>query len=204
VLLAFSLAFCFMLAWAAAGVGLAPIVGAFAAGLVLDKAHFEIFNSRGEQLQDLLAPVSATLVPVFFVLMGMKVDLSAFARWELLGFAAALTVAAVVGKQVCALAVAERGVNRLSVGLGMIPRGEVGLIFAGIGASLTLPNASGVAEPVVGPATFGAVVIMVIVTTLATPPALKWSLRHTPAVPEPGQGEAITEVGETAARRTEH
>ena len=205
MLLAFALAFCFLLAWAAAGVGLAPIVGAFAAGLVLDEAHFELFNSRGEQrLDDLLAPVSATLVPVFFVLMGMRVDLSAFARWELLGFAAALTVAAVVGKQVCSLAVAERGVNRLSVGLGMIPRGEVGLIFAGIGATLTLPNARGVAEPVIGPATFGAVVIMVIVTTLVTPPALKWSLRRTPLVPEPGQDETVTEVGETAARRTEY
>ena len=203
VLLTLSLAFCFFLAWAAAGVGLAPIVGAFAAGLVLDEAHFEVFNGRGEQrLHDLLAPVSATVVPVFFVLMGMRVDLSAFARWELLGFAAALTAAAVVGKQVCSLAVAERGVNRLSVGLGMLPRGEVGLIFAGIGATLMLPGARGVPEPVVGPATFGAVVIMVIVTTLVTPPALKWSLRRTPALPEPGQDEAVAEVGETAARRT--
>jgi Kef-type K+ transport system membrane component KefB len=204
VLLTLSLAFCFFLAWAAACVGLAPIVGAFAAGLVLDEAHFEVFNSRGEQrLHDLLAPVSATVVPVFFVLMGMRVDLSAFARWELLGFAAALTVAAVVGKQVCSLAVAERGVNRLSVGLGMIPRGEVGLIFAGIGATLVLPGARGTPEPVVGPATFGAVVIMVIVTTLVTPPALKWSLRRTPALPEPGQDGTVAEVGEAAARRTE-
>ncbi|HEX8499115.1 MAG TPA: cation:proton antiporter [Pyrinomonadaceae bacterium] len=205
VLLSFSLAFCFLMAWAAAGVGLAPIVGAFAAGLVLDEAHFELFNSRGEQqLHDLLAPVGATLVPVFFVLMGMRVDLSAFARLELLGLAAALTAAAVVGKQVCSLAVAERGVNRLAVGLGMIPRGEVGLIFAGIGTSLALPNARGVSAPVVGPATFGAVVIMVIVTTLVTPPALKWSLRRTPAEPDPGHEEVVTEVGEDAARRTEH
>jgi hypothetical protein len=58
----------------------------------------------------------------------------------------------------------------------MIPRGEVGLIFAGIGATLMLPNASGVKEAVIGPATFGAVVIMVIITTLVTPPLLKWSL----------------------------
>ena len=204
VLLTMSLAFCFFLAWAAASVGLAPIVGAFAAGLVLDEAHFETFNRRGERkLEDLLAPVSVVLVPVFFVLMGLKVDLSALARWELLGLAAALTAAAVVGKQVCSLGVFERGVNRLSVGLGMIPRGEVGLIFAGIGASLTLPDVRGVPEPVIGPAVFGAVVIMVIVTTLVTPPALKWSLQRTPAVAEPGQDEVITEVGEDAARRTE-
>lgn len=204
VLLTMALAFCFFLAWLAAVVGLAPIVGAFAAGLVLDEAHFEPFSERGERdLEDLLAPVSAVLVPVFFVQMGLRVDLSAFARWELLGFAAVLTLAAILGKQVCSLAVVERGVNRLSVGLGMIPRGEVGLIFAGIGASLMLPNAEGVAEPVIGPATFGAVVIMVIVTTLVTPPALKWSLQRTPAAPEAGQDEAVTEVGDDAARRTE-
>jgi Kef-type K+ transport system membrane component KefB len=204
MLLALALAFCFLLAWAAAAVGLAPIVGAFAAGLVLDEAHFEVFSAAGERgLHDLLAPVSATLVPVFFVLMGMKVDLSAFARWELLGFAAVLTAAAVVGKQVCSLGVLERGVNRLSVGLGMIPRGEVGLIFAGIGAALTLPDAAGVAHPVIGPATFGAVVIMVIVTTLVTPPALKWSLQRTPADRDPAHDEAVTEVGEDGARRTE-
>jgi Kef-type K+ transport system membrane component KefB len=202
--LTMSLAFCFSLAWAAAAVGLAPIVGAFAAGLVLDEAHFEPFSGRGERdLGDLLAPVSAVLVPVFFVQMGMRVDLGAFARRELLGFAAVLTAAAVVGKQVCSLAVVERGVNRLSVGLGMIPRGEVGLIFAGIGASLMLPDARGVPGPVVGPATFGAVVIMVIVTTLVTPPALKWSLRRTPAAPEPNRVETVAEVGEDAARRTE-
>lgn len=203
-LLALALAFCFLLAWAAAAVGLAPIVGAFAAGLVLDEAHFEVFSAAGERgLNDLLAPVSATLVPVFFVLMGMKVDLSAFARWELLGFAAALTAVAVVGKQVCSLGVLERGVNRLSVGLGMIPRGEVGLIFAGIGATLTLPDAAGVPHPVIGTATFGAVVIMVIVTTLVTPPALKWSLQRAPADSDPAHDEAVTEVGEDGARRTE-
>jgi Kef-type K+ transport system membrane component KefB len=204
VLLTLALAFCFFLAWVAGAVGLAPIVGAFAAGLVLDEAHFEDFKRRGElKLEDLLAPVSAVLVPVFFVQMGMRVDLGAFARWELLGFAAVLTAVAIVGKQVCSLAVVERGVNRLSVGLGMIPRGEVGLIFAGIGASLMLPNAQGVPEPVVGPATFGAVVIMVIVTTLVTPPALKWSLGRTQPTHEPGQNDALVEVGEDAARRTE-
>ena len=60
-----------------------------------------------------------------------------------------------------------------------------------------------VAEPVIGPATFGAVVIMVIVTTLLTPPALKWSLQRTPAVAEPERDDAVTTVGEDAARRTE-
>src|SRR5262245_45097333 len=155
VLLALAVAFCFMIAWVASQVGLAPIVGAFAAGLVLDEAHFVLFRDRGEHsLDELLQPVSALLVPIFFVSMGLKVDLSAFTRPELLGFAAVLTLAAIIGKQVCSLSVRERGLNRLAVGLGMIPRGEVGLIFAGIGASLTLPNVDGINEPVIGPATF--------------------------------------------------
>ena len=177
VLLVLSIAFCFWLSWLATKVELATIVGAFAAGLVLEKAHFKLFKERGEhELEELLGPVTTFLVPIFFVLMGMKVDLRVFARPQLLGFAAALTLAAIVGKQICSLAVAERGLNRLAIGLGMIPRGEVGLIIAGIGATLMLPSASGVLEPVIGGATFGAVVIMVIVTTFVTPPLLTWSL----------------------------
>ena len=178
VLVTSAVAFCFLLAWAAGAVGLAPIVGAFAAGLVLDEIHFEEFVVRGEQrVAELSAPVSALLVPVFFVLMGLKVDLRAFARVEILGFAAVLTFVAILGKQACSLGVVGRGVNRLAVGLGMIPRGEVGLIFAGIGATLWLPGPNGARVPVVDAATFGAVVIMVLVTTLVTPPALKWAMK---------------------------
>jgi Kef-type K+ transport system membrane component KefB len=177
VLLTFAISMCLILAWAAGEVGLAPIVGAFAAGLVLDEVHYRPAGGRQERdLRDLLQPVSTVLVPIFFVLMGLKVDLRLFARRDILGFAALLTIAAIIGKQVCGLAVLERGVNRLAVGLGMIPRGEVGLIFAGIGATLMLPSVGGVNEPVISPATFGAVVIMVIITTLVTPPSLKWSL----------------------------
>lgn len=172
VLVASAVAFCFLMAWASALVGLAPIIGAFAAGLVLEEVHFEPFARRGERtLEQLLAPVGALLVPVFFVLMGMRVDLREFARPEALGFALVLTAAAVVGKQACALGVG-RGVNRLAVGVGMMPRGEVSLIFVGVGATLALPGG----RAVVGAGVFGAVVIMVVVTTLVTPPALKWAL----------------------------
>ncbi|MGH9883796.1 MAG: cation:proton antiporter, partial [Pyrinomonadaceae bacterium] len=177
VLLTLAVSLCFLLAWAAAKVGLAPIVGAFAAGLVLDEVHYKVAHARKErELQELLQPVSTILVPIFFVLMGLKVDLGLFARVEILGFASLLTLVAIIGKQICSVGVLERGINRLAVGLGMIPRGEVGLIFAGIGATLMLPTASGTSEPVIGPPMFGAVVIMVIVTTMATPPVLKWSL----------------------------
>ena len=177
VLLTFAISCCLFLAWMSAKVGLAPIVGAFAAGLILDEVHYKPAGGPKERdLHDLLQPVSTVLVPIFFVLMGLKVDLRLFARVDILGLAFALTVAAIIGKQICALGVVERGINRLAVGLGMIPRGEVGLIFAGIGATLMLPSASGVSQPVISSAIFGAVVIMVIITTLITPIALKWSL----------------------------
>lgn len=177
MLLTLAISFCLFLAWAASKVELAPIVGAFAAGLILDEVHYQPKGDRTKRdLNDLLQPVSTVLVPIFFVLMGLKVDLRLFARLDILGFAAMLTIAAIVGKQVCGLAVLDRGVNRVAVGLGMIPRGEVGLIFAGIGATLMLPTTAGVNEPVIDAATFGAVVIMVIITTLVTPPSLKWSL----------------------------
>ena len=179
VLLTLAISFCLLLAWAATKVGLAPIVGAFAAGLILDEVHYKPRHGRTERkLDDLLQPVSTVLVPIFFVLMGTKVDLRLFIRFDVLGFALVLTIAAIIGKQICSLGVLEPNVDRLSVGLGMIPRGEVGLIFAAIGATLMLPTVSGVAEPVINSATFSAVVIMVVVTTLITPFALKWSLNR--------------------------
>lgn len=203
VLLALAVALCFVLSWAAAEIGLAAIVGAFAAGLLLEEAHFENLPDHSKHdLHDLLTPLTTILVPIFFVLMGLKVDLRAFARLDILGFAAALTVVAIIGKQICSLAVIERGVNRLAVGIGMIPRGEVGLIFAGIGATLMLPNAAGVSEPVIGRATFAAVVIMVIVTTLVTPPLLKWSLgRSTSTRDDESLPPAERETAEEAAER---
>lgn len=204
VLLALAVALCFGLSWAAAGIGLAAIVGAFAAGLLLEEAHFEeLPNHSKHDLHDLLTPLTTIFVPIFFVLMGLKVDLSAFARLDILSFAAALTLVAIIGKQVCSLVVVERGINRLAVGLGMIPRGEVGLIFAGIGATLMLPDAQGAPEPVIGSATFAAVVIMVIVTTLVTPPLLKWSLaRDSSSSHDEPLSPSAQETADEAAERT--
>src|SRR5215510_7385009 len=178
VLLVTALVFCFVLAYLSSIIGLAPIVGGYAAGLILEDAHFRPFASRGErQLEHLVHPLSTFLVPVFFVVMGMRVDLTAFARMDVLGLAALLTVAAMIGKQACALGAIGRPLNRLSIGIGMMPRGEVGLIFANIGLGLSLAG-----HPIVDEAIFSAVVIMVIVTTMATPPLLKWSLaRHSHA-----------------------
>jgi Kef-type K+ transport system membrane component KefB len=172
VLLATALVACFVLAALASAIGLAAIVGAYAAGLVLEDVHWREFTRRGEQrVQDLIAPIAEFLVPVFFVLMGMRVELRAFAQPGVLGLALLLTVAAVVGKQACALGAVGGGLDRLSIGIGMIPRGEVGLIFASIGMTLTLHG-----ERIVDVSVYSAVVIMVIATTMVTPPALAWSL----------------------------
>jgi Kef-type K+ transport system membrane component KefB len=173
VVQALSLSLCFGLSWLAAVAGLAPIVGAFAAGLVLEDVHFEDHVKRGEKpLHESLRSITALLVPVFFVRMGMLVHVDNFLKPGVLGFAVFLTLAAMVGKWVCGLAV-PKGVSRVTVGLGMMPRGEVGLIFAGIGASLVLAG-----KPVVSPETYAAAVFMVVVTTMATPPLLLWSLRR--------------------------
>ena len=179
LLLPVALAACFGLAWLAGRAGLAPIVGAFAAGLVLEEAHYQTLLTRDREhrtLPRLLEPLEAFLVPLFFVAMGMHVDLRVFGAAGMLGFAAVLTLAAVIGKQACALGVLERGTDRLAVGLGMIPRGEVGLIFASIGSSLRIGG-----ERVIDDTVYSAVVVMVAVTTLLTPPLLVWRLRGRPA-----------------------
>jgi Kef-type K+ transport system membrane component KefB len=173
LVLALSLSLCFGLAWLAAKAGLAPIVGAFAAGLVLEDVHFEGHVKRGEKpLHESLRSITALLVPVFFVRMGLLVHVDNFLKPGVIGFALLLTVAAIIGKWACGLAV-PRGASRVTVGLGMMPRGEVGLIFAGIGASLVLGG-----KPIVSPETYAAAVFMVVVTTMATPPLLLWSLKR--------------------------
>ena len=172
VLIAVGLAFCFLLSWLASLIGLAPIVGAFAAGLILEDVHYRDFVARGEHgLEELIHPISSFLVPIFFVSMGMRTDLGSFVQPGVLGLAAALTIAAILGKQACALGVLGRGVDRWTIGLGMVPRGEVGLIFANIGLALSVAG-----RRIVSDATYSAVVVMVIVTTMVTPPALKWSI----------------------------
>lgn len=174
VLLAVGLSFCFFLAWLADLIGLAPIVGAFAAGLVLEHLHYRDFVDRGEHsLDHLMEPIASFLVPVFFVVMGLRTDPRVFADPSVLGLAAALTVAAIVGKQICAFGVVDKGLDRLSIGIGMVPRGEVGLIFANIGLTLTVHGV-----PVVTPAMFSAAIVMVIATTVITPPALAWSFNR--------------------------
>jgi Kef-type K+ transport system membrane component KefB len=171
-LLAVGLCFCFALAWAANALGLAPLVGAFAAGLVLEDTHSELFVQRGElPLGELLQPMISFLVPVFFVLVGIRTNVSLLAHPALLALALALTAAAIAGKLACAAGVFAGGARRLSVAIGMVPRGEVTLVFAALGGTLRIGNA-----PLLDERGYAALVAVVVLTTLVTPPALKWSL----------------------------
>jgi Na+:H+ antiporter len=164
IVLSLSLGLCFLLSYLALRAGLAPIVGAFAAGLVLEEVHFEGQVQRGEPpLHESLGPLIALLVPVFFVRMGTLVDLRSFASASVLGFAALLTAAAILGKLACAFAT---------------PKGMSGLIFAGVGAQLMLGG-----RPVIDTGTYAAAVFMVIGTTVAAPPLLLWSMRRPRARP---------------------
>ena len=173
LLIASALVICFGMAYLANLVGLATIVGAFAAGLILEPAHYEDLARREKvELEEALHPLTALLVPVFFVQTGMGVKLDAMADPSTWALAGTLTVIAIIGKLVCSLGVVEHGLNRWAVGIGMIPRGEVGLIFADQGRRLTTGG-----KPVIDDATFSAIVFMVMITTLVAPPMLRWSLR---------------------------
>ncbi|MEK9136000.1 MAG: cation:proton antiporter, partial [Bacteroidota bacterium] len=102
-----SLLLCFLLSWLADAVGLATIVGAFAAGLILEEVHFKEFKET-IHLHELIRPISTLFVPIFFVLMGIQVRLETFADSSVIGLALGLTVAAIIGKQMCGLAVVEK------------------------------------------------------------------------------------------------
>jgi Kef-type K+ transport system membrane component KefB len=178
LVLATGLAVCFGLAFGSHAIGLAAIVGAFVAGLVIEPTHYtaRVPAIGGDPLHALVRPISKFVAPVFFVLTGMHTKLGALGEPQAIVLAGALAAAAVLGKQLCYFGVRERGLDRLSIALGMIPRGEVGLIFASAGLALQLDG-----KPVLDDAAYVAVVAMVLCTTLLTPPALKWSLARSRA-----------------------
>jgi Kef-type K+ transport system membrane component KefB len=195
MLLVMGLMTCFILSALAAIAGLAPIVGAFASGLILDEVYYRDLPTLAKHhLEEVLEPITIFLVPIFFVHMGMMVDLTTFGQAAVLGFAAVLTAAAVLGKQVSSFGVFTPGANRWIVGLGMIPRGEVGLIFASIGLGLRIAD-----EHIVTSEIYSAVVIMVIITTMMTPPVLTWAFRRSGHAPEPAEStEAPKQVQEVS------
>ncbi|HWO40772.1 MAG TPA: cation:proton antiporter [Candidatus Eisenbacteria bacterium] len=166
-------ALCFTFAYLAELIGLADIIGAFAAGVFLDPYGVGIRTRTAEvTLRELLTPLTEVFVPLFFVLMGLQVDLRSLADPSALTLGGVLIVCAVIGKLACGLGVVGRGVRRLSVGIGMVPRGEVGLIFAGIGTRVMLDG-----QPILAQSVYSAVVLMVLLTTLITPIGLRWVFR---------------------------
>ena len=156
----FSLAllFCLGLSAVASYIDLAAIVGAFMAGMVLAELNVEFrFSSKFESLYDFL-------VPFFFVVMGTQVDLSVFTKFNLVGAALILTLFAILGKLIgCGVGALGLGWKEASVvGVGMVPRGEVGMIVASIGLGMG----------VISTDLYSIVIFMVIATTILTPPVL--------------------------------
>jgi Kef-type K+ transport system membrane component KefB len=165
--------FVMVLAWLANLAGLATIIGAFTAGVILHDAYFKYWGEKeghSVSIRDLIMPLEVILVPIFFVLMGLQVKFESFLDWHVVLLAAGLLVAAVVGKLVSGLG-ASKSCGRLAIGVGMLPRGEVGLVFAAIGKELG----------VIDDALFSSLVLVVVITTLLAPPFLKMSLRNCPA-----------------------
>lgn len=159
-LVVYSVVFAVALAALADLIGLATIIGAFAAGLVLATTE------RREHIEERIKPVADLLVPVFFVTVGMKVQpvvLNPFGHHAQFAVAMLLTAVAVASKLAAGLVVYQRGVRRWPVAVGMVPRGEVGPIFAG----------TGLAAGVIAEDLYAALVVMVILTTFAAPPWLK-------------------------------
>ncbi|PZD71412.1 High-affinity Na(+)/H(+) antiporter NhaS3 [Acaryochloris thomasi RCC1774] len=181
-------AFTFALAMAclASVIHLEAILGAFAAGLVLDE------TDKRKELDQQVMPIADILVPIFFVTVGAKANLGVLnptvpENRAGLVIAAFLLVVAIVGKVVTGWTIfGKPGINRLAVGVGMIPRGEVGLVFAGIG------SASGALSAPLE----AAIIVMVILTTFLAPPLLQLSLKNQESItPE----ESDSEEGENAA-----
>ncbi len=183
------------LAWLAHAAGLAPIIGAFAAGLLFEPLFLKDFETpsivqeiepllpageptlakrlrpilikhTGHQHEHMIEPIGYFFVPVFFVLTGMQVDLKTLTDPAVVGVALGVTAAAIAGKLAAGVFAGDAG--KWVVGWGMVPRGEVGLIFAMVGKQLG----------VLSETMFSVVVIMVILTTLVTPPVLTWLLRR--------------------------
>jgi Kef-type K+ transport system membrane component KefB len=161
--------FVMLLAWMANLAGLATIIGAFAAGIVLHDSYFREHAGEKEErvvsIRELIMPLEVILVPIFFILIGIQVKLETFFSWPVVTLAGGLLIAAIVGKLLCGLGSFQPG-SRWVIGIGMIPRGEVGLVFAAIGRTLG----------VIDDSIFAAIALMVIVTTVIAPPWLKLAL----------------------------
>jgi Kef-type K+ transport system membrane component KefB len=172
-LVALALAFALAFAELADVAKLAPIVGAFVAGLALSQSE-----SRDRIARE-LTPVGHLFIPVFFLQIGIAAEVDRFVDPSVLAAAGLLTVVAVVGKVAASTAMLRSPGDKLVVGLGMLPRGEVGLIFATIGLR----------EGVLDEDLYASLLLVVLLTTLAAPPLLRWRLRSTDKQGEPAAAD---------------
>lgn len=154
----------FMLLYGAAALwaGLAAIVGAYFAGVALDEAYFEQDGKKihDKPVEHFIDGLITALSPVFFIYAGCIIDSRILLDPTVLGVGLAFTAIAMGGKLACGLAVGE---HRLVIGVGMAPRGEVGIIFATIGLQ----------KQILTQELFGASMVMVLLTTMLTPLLLK-------------------------------
>jgi Kef-type K+ transport system membrane component KefB len=170
-----SIVFAFLLAYFAQQVGSAVIIGSFAAGLVLARTH------RGKDIEHEVHDVAQFFIPIFFVVVGAAIDLRsinpfnpATSRFFWIGLG--LTVIGILGKVAAGYVVWKKGMRRTVIGVGMIPRGEVGLIFAQIG----------LASKLISGGLYSAVALMVMITTFITPPLLRKLLEQRTPIPMDG------------------
>lgn len=158
-----ALIFAFVLSYIAAAIKLEAILGAFTAGLILAETQ------KCRELKNQVVPIADMLVPIFFVVVSAKTNIGVLnptvpENREGLIMASFLIVVAILGKVVTGFTVfGQPEINRLAIGVGMIPRGEVGLVFAGIGT----------ATGVLSNGLDAAIIMMVIITTFLAPPLLQ-------------------------------
>ncbi|HUQ19632.1 MAG TPA: cation:proton antiporter [Gemmatimonadaceae bacterium] len=170
------LAFAFLLAWLATVAGSATIIGAFAAGLILHR------TPQRERIEAATTAIGHFFTPIFFAAVGAAVDLGIFRDPRAVAIGAALLAVGVIGKVAAGYAPFWIRARKFLIGVAMIPRGEVGLIFAQMG----------LASAALTPRLFSAVAFMVLATTLITPPLLGYLVRSerrpTDSADRPGDG----------------
>ena len=165
-----SFIFVMALSWLASSIQLAAIIGAFTAGVILHDDYFKetgTAQKENQSIHHLITPLESILAPMFFMVIGIQVKLETFYHWNVVILAAGLIAAAILGKLVSGLG-ANKKDDRVLIGIGMLPRGEVGLVFASIGRTLG----------VISDELFSAIVLMVMITTFIAPPLLKARYAH--------------------------
>ncbi|PJD93311.1 MAG: sodium:proton antiporter [Legionella sp.] len=161
-----SFIFVMIFSWLATLVHMAAIIGAFVAGLILHEGFFkshEQVSTAPQSIKQLLSPFEAIFAPLFFMLIGIQVKVESFLDIHVVVCAIGLIVAAVLGKLLSGFG-GNRQDNRVLIGIGMVPRGEVGLVFASVGKGLG----------VIPDSLFSAIILMVAVTTFITPVWMKF------------------------------